>query len=130
MLVAVTRLRLRSLWFLLPFALRASQIRKQAHATPGCLGVQVRKTRGLAFWTVSLWESEANLRVFLSESPHVDVMPKLSSWCDEAATTHWVVVSQEMPGWDQAAQQLLAGGRILHVKHPSEAHRQKRIDVT
>jgi heme-degrading monooxygenase HmoA len=130
MLVSVTRLRLRSLWFLLPFAVRASQIRKQAHGTPGCLGVRVRKTRGLAFWTLSLWEGEESLRTFLSQPPHVEVMPRLSSWCDEAATTHWVVVPQEMPKWEQATEQLLKGGRLLHVNHPSEAHRQRRISVT
>ncbi len=130
MFVSVTRLRLRSRRFLLPFAYRAAQLRKQARTTPGCLGAQTRKTQGLAFWTLTLWDSEQTMRSFVSGSPHREAMPKLSHWCDEAVVAHWNQEALPQPGWQLATERMLASGRLLHVSHPSDAHRNGRIDVS
>ena len=130
MLAAVTRLRLRSWRFLIPFVIQASRARKQAANSLGCHGVVTRKTRGLAFWTLSLWEDEARLSAFLTGSPHRDGMPKLFPWCDEAVTVHWRVESQRMPGWQEATLQLQRGGRLLRVKFPSRVQSERLINVT
>jgi hypothetical protein len=129
MLVSVTRLRLRSIRFLLPFAYRASLSSRQALATPGCLGVRTRKTRGLAFWTLTLWDSEKSMETFLTHAPHGKAMPKLAKWCDEAAVTHWHYTAQDQPTWELAAERLLATGRLSRVSHPSGAHRNGHINV-
>ena len=129
MLAAVTRLQLRSWRFLIPFMIHASRSQKQAARSAGCLGVATRKTRGLAFWTLTMWESDATLRTFLSAKPHRDAMPKLSPWCDEAAAYHWQVETRELPSWDVAGQKLLQQGRLLRVRHPSQAQKEGRINV-
>lgn len=49
--VSVTRLRVRSARFLLPFLWQAVRSALQAKRSRGNLGVRLRKTRGLAFWT-------------------------------------------------------------------------------
>lgn len=130
MLAAVTRLRLRSWRFLIPFFMHASRSQKQAASSPGCLGVQTRKTRGLAFWTLTLWEEEQHLRQFVAASPHRESIPKLHPWCDEAVTTHWHVNSRTMPSWDEATDELLRAGRLLRVKYPSRDQLAQRIIVT
>lgn len=130
MLASVTRLRIRSLRYLVPFLIRTAQSRKQAVATPGCIAVTVRKTQGLTFWTLSLWDSEASLRSFLSNSPHRAAMPKLFHWCDEAATCHWSVESRQLPGWEEAAEKLLQQGRLSRVKNPSNAQSEGRLNAT
>ena len=130
MFVSVTRLRLRSIRFLLPFAYRASQLRKQARGSPGCLGAQTRKTRGLAFWTLTLWDSEQSMRSFVGRSPHREVMPKLSHWCDEAVVAHWNQEALPQPTWQLATERILNIGRLLRLSLPSEAHRNGRIDVS
>lgn len=130
MLASITRLRLRSWRFLLPFALHASRSRKQAEAAQGCLGVITRKTAGLSFWTLSVWENEAHLRAYLSKDPHRSAMPKLFPWCDEAATTHWNVDTERLPEWTEGTTRLLESGRLLRVRFPSEAQKKGLISVT
>lgn len=130
MIAAVTRLQLRSWRFLLPFAIHATRSQKQAVTSTGCFGVVTRKTRGWAFWTLSVWESEASLREYLRASPHRDAMPRLFPWCDEAVTAHWSAESQQIPSWEEATQRLLQGGRLLRVKYPSNAQSAGIINVT
>ena len=128
-LVSVTRLRLRSILYLLPFAISAGGVSRQALKSPGCQGVRTRKTRGLAFWTLTMWDDEKSLWSFVSQSPHREVMPKLSAWCDEAAVAHWKQESGAMPEWGVATRVLLESGRLLRIAHPSDAHRQGRKNV-
>jgi Domain of unknown function (DUF3291) len=130
MLAAATRLRLRSWRFLLPFMIHASRSQKQAVASPGCVGVSVRKTRGWAFWTLTVWEDEKQLRAYIGGSPHREAIPKLHPWCDEAVTVHWRLESQHMPSWEEAHRQLLQGGRLLRVQYPSQDQKAGVINLT
>jgi heme-degrading monooxygenase HmoA len=127
--VSVTRLRLRSFLFLLPFAFRAAASTRQALKAPGCQGVRTRKTRGLAFWTLTVWDDEKSMRSFVAQSPHREVMPKLSKWCDEAAVAHWMQTSGPHPEWSLATRTLLENGRLLRVARPSESHAKGQINV-
>ncbi len=130
MFISVTRLRLRSTWFLPPFIYFVVLSMRQARQTSGCLGVRGRKTRGLSFWTLTLWESEAAMKTFRMQSSHRQAMPKLSHWSDEASVAHWVQETQEYPTWQQAVDRLLAVGHLSKVSHPSEDQKQGRISVT
>ena len=130
MIAAITRLRLRSWRFLIPFIIHANRSQRQAATSAGCVRVITRKTRGLAFWTLSVWESEAQLRAYVGASPHRESIPKLALWCDEAVTTHWNVASRDLPTWEDATAELLRSGRMLRVKYPSQDHAAKRINVT
>ena len=69
-IVSVTRLRLRSLRFLLGFIWYTRRSMRQAKGTPGNLGVRVRKTKGLAFWTLAIWRDNQAIRRFVPASPH------------------------------------------------------------
>jgi hypothetical protein len=129
MLAATTRLRLRSWRFVLPFSIHASRSQKQAAASPGCQAVITRKTRGWAFWTLSVWENEESLQAFLRGSPHRETMPKLFPWCDEAVTVHWRVESPSLPSWEEATRELQSGGRLLRVQHPSPAQNSGVINL-
>ena len=42
--------------------------------TPGNLGVRVRKTKGLAFWTLAIWRDNQAIRTFVPPSPHKEAM--------------------------------------------------------
>jgi Domain of unknown function (DUF3291) len=130
MIVSVTRLRLRSWRFLLPFAWDARQARLQAERSAGCRGALVRKTQGLAFWTLTYWDDEASLRQFMLKGPHRKAMPKLAKWCDESAVTHWQHDAAELPGWDIATARLAEHGRLSRVDHPSDLQRSGRIGVS
>ena len=130
MLVSVTRLRLRSVWYLPPFLVWAFRSNKQAMQTQGCLAIDTRKTRGLTFWTRSVWKDEASLKSFMIATPHRKVMPKLYVWCDEAAIGRWETQSATLPGWEEAEQRIVSDGRLSRVKAPSEAQAKGVINVT
>ena len=126
MIASVTRLRLRTFWVLVPFLIRAVQSERQARAATGCLGASTRRTRGLTFWTLTVWESEDCLRAFMAASPHRMAMPMLYHWCDEAAVARWPVDSARLPAWSAAAAALRESGRLSRVKRPSAAQRAGR----
>src|SRR3954454_23436315 len=120
--VSVTRLRVRS-WFYLPaFFIRSLRIVRQAKPAPGNLGMKFLNDRPNAFWTTTCWESEAAMRAFMLASPHGPAMRKLLEWCDEAALVHWSQPGPELPGWTEAHRRMQREGRRSKVNHPSEAH--------
>jgi hypothetical protein len=117
--VSVTRLRLRSARFLLPFLWYTWRSLRQARRSSGCRAAETRKSRGLTFWTLRVWETEAAMSAFRGTSPHREAMTRLPAWCDEASVAHWTEASGDVPPWERAAGQLAARGRLSRVQHPS-----------
>ena len=129
-LIAVTRLRIRSIRFLLPFAWYAWRSSRQAQRASGNLGVQVRKAEGLTFWTMTSWRDEEAMKAYRSAPPHQHAMPKLLEWCDEAALAHWNQDGAELPDWKTVERRLVESGRLSKVTHPSADQRAGRLDFT
>jgi len=119
--ISVTRLRVRSWFYLAPFIIRSVRIVRQAKSAPGNLAVSVLNDRRNAFWTTTCWESEAAMRAFMLAAPHAPAMRKLLEWCDEAALVHWSQPGPELPAWTEAHRRLQREGRRSKVNHPSEA---------
>jgi Domain of unknown function (DUF3291) len=90
--------------------IRAAQSQRQALGIAGRHGVRTRKTQGLAFWTLSVWENEQALRTFLANAPHRRAMRKLFRWCDEAVVTHWPIEGPQLPTWNEATVALQRAG--------------------
>ena len=130
MIVSVTRLRLRSVRYLLPFMWWAFRSQKQATSNAGCLAIDARKTRGLTFWTRSVWRDEAALKAYMVGAPHRKAMPKLYGWCDEAAIGRWHAESATLPGWEEVEQRIVTDGRLSRVKAPSEVQEKGIINVS
>ena len=128
--ISITRLRVRSVRFLLPFVRYTLGSQRQAKKASGNLGVQLRKTKGLTFWTMTLWENEAAMKAFRTASPHREAMPKLLDWCDEASYVHGDQNTTELPRWEQAAEQLRERGHLSKVRNPSEDQKAGRIAIT
>ena len=124
---SVTRLHLRSGRFLLPFFWYGVRSARQAKRTPGNLGVQLRRTNGVAFWTLSMWETIEAMKKFIFASPHRKAMEKLPQWCDEASFCDWEQTGTEWSSWDQAAEKLHASGHLAKVLHPSEQQKAGKI---
>jgi len=62
MTVSVTRLKLRSPRFLLPFVVYALRSARQAKRSPGNVATGVTRDRHGAFWTRSVWTDQASMR--------------------------------------------------------------------
>ncbi|TAK99600.1 MAG: DUF3291 domain-containing protein [Rhodospirillaceae bacterium] len=120
MTISVTRLRLRSSRYLLPFLWYAFTSSRQARRSDGNRGVLLRRFRG-AYWTMTLWRDRAAARAFMTSGPHRAAMPHLPLWCDEASLVHWEESVDALPTWEMAAQRLAAEGRVSAVTFPSLA---------
>ncbi|MBC7927580.1 MAG: DUF3291 domain-containing protein [Bryobacteraceae bacterium] len=127
MFVSVTRLRLRSWWFVFRFfrhnSATAAQLRKAAGFRSGATLID----RGWAFWTKTLWDSEQDMKVYRGSGAHSTSMPLLRKWCSESAVTHWTQPEDRLPSWLDAHRHLVEAPRFAAVDHPGSDHTARRI---
>jgi hypothetical protein len=125
--ISVTRLRVRSIFYLPQFFWHTFKSQTQAKNASGMLGGRLLLEAGWTFWTMTAWESEAAMRAFRSSGAHMKAMPKLLDWCDEASYAHWEQESAELPSWAEAHRRMVAEGKLSKVNNPSAAQLAKRI---
>lgn len=119
--VSVTRLRLRSNWYLPLFFWHSFRSHSQAQAGDGCF-VATARYHKRAFWTLTVWRDQAATRAFMVTGAHLSAMPKLKFWCDEASLANWPQDATTLPAWSEAETRLRNEGRTSKVLHPSSAH--------
>jgi hypothetical protein len=122
--ISATRLRLRRFWFVPRFMIRAYKVMGQTRSAPGFLGGATLIERRWTFWTCTAWDSEAAMKAFRDSGIHLDYMPKLAEWCDEASVAHWE--GDAAPSWSEVHARMLEG-RATRVRHPSADHKARRI---
>ena len=120
--VSVTRLRVRSAWYLAPFILRAIKVTRQSQRSSGFLGARLLVEAKKVFWTLTAWEDSSAMNAFRTQGAHGGAMPKLIEWCDEASVVHWTQPTDALPSWQDAHYRMMKEGRPSKVKHPSPAH--------
>ena len=125
--ISVTRLRLRSVWYLPKFFWHAIPSNIQARKAAGNLGVDVLNEPRLAFWTRSAWKDEASMRAYMLSGAHRKAMPTLLESCDEACVAHWEQESATLPTWSEVHRRLTEAGRVSKVRNPSPDHATRRI---
>ena len=125
--ISVTRLRVRSRHLIPFFGFRAFMISRQAQKAPGFRGGYLGFSPGFAFWTVTVWQDESDMRAFRNAGAHVRAMPKLIRWCDEASYAHWQSEKAEVPEPAFAAEKLSTVGRLSKVRKPSFAHSEGKV---
>jgi hypothetical protein len=85
--IAVTRLRVRSVRFLPAFAMHFLRTRRQVRRAPRFRGGSVLPDRHWTFWTMTAWDSQENMRRYMTTPPHRTTMPYLLDcvmrrlWC-------------------------------------------------
>ena len=125
--ISVTRLRVRSLRYLLQFVWQALKSARQAERASGFLGGRLLREAKNTFWTMTAWEDEMAMRAYRNAGAHRGVMPKLLDWCDEASVVHWSQESLALPDWQEAHRRMVKEGRPSKVNHPSPAQEANRI---
>ncbi|MBD2018904.1 DUF3291 domain-containing protein [Leptolyngbya sp. FACHB-36] len=120
--VSVTRLRLRSSRFLLPFLWEAILSLRQAKRASGNRFASTRRQPNHVYWTLTVWQDESAMRAYIRSGSHGRVMPKLIHWCDEASTVHWLQGGAEVPTWQEAERRMVESGRMYNLRYPSTAH--------
>lgn len=120
--VSVTRLHLRSLWTFPAFAWHTLRSTQQVERASGLVGGYLAIEGVHGFWTVSVWDNEAAMRAYRNSGAHLQAMPKLLGWCDEASFVHWAQPSSEPPGPADAVARIRAEGKLSKVRRPSPTH--------
>ena len=126
-IVSITRLRVRSWNFLVPFLFYALRSSRQAKRSPGNLAVSLLRDRDRTFWTRTVWTTESAMKNFMLAEPHRRAMRKLLEWCDEASLVRWEQPDNSEPEWHEAHRRLQSEGRRSKVNHPSPAHENFQI---
>lgn len=120
--VSVTRLRLRSAFYLVPFFWHTFSSTKQLVRNSRFIKGKTLMDKRLTFWTMTLWQSEADMRAYRNTDAHKKAMSRLQHWCDEASVTHWQQEGEAFPTWAQAHQHMQSEGWLSKVKKPSATH--------
>jgi heme-degrading monooxygenase HmoA len=120
--ISLTRLRLRSLRFLPFFAFHALKTTSQVRHAPGFQTGALLPDRSFTFWTMTAWDSQEDMRRYMTSGSHKTVMPRLMHWCDEASVAHWTQPEPALPTWEEADLRMRASGRASKVRNPSPHH--------
>jgi len=125
--VSVTRLRVKSIFFLIPF-MRANEASvKDLKESRGLLKGKELIDKKLTFWTITIWENEESMKGFRGSSSHRIAMQQLPKWCNEASYHHWVQEHDEFPSWSTISEKLFSEGRLSKVRNPSKAQVENRF---
>ena len=97
-------LPLKSHWRVLPFFFYTAQVVRQLGTADGLVGYSLlARPLSKRFWTLSAWESEAALRAFVQDQPHLRIMTALAPHMDKTKFVRWVVKGSDLPlRWDDA----------------------------
>jgi hypothetical protein len=125
--ISLTRLRVRSWWYLPQFVWQALKTGRQAERSNGFVGGKLLREAKNTFWTVTAWEDEAAMRAYRNAGAHRVVMPRLLEWCDEASVAHWNQDAQDIPNWQELHRRMVDTGRPSKVNHPSPAQVSNQI---
>ena len=127
MYVSVTRLKLRR-WYFLPIFLFINffVIRKFRRA-PGLIQGKVMVDYHLAFWTLSLWAQETDMRQFRNGPRHLKAMRKTPEWACEAVSYSWTRNTLDFPPWNEVCEKLKTLGKYSTLNHPSEAFKRREF---
>jgi hypothetical protein len=125
--ISITRLRVRSLFYLPAFLWRTTGSLRQSQRSRGFLAGKVLREAKNVFWTATAWDDDAAMNAFRTSGAHGQAMPKLLDWCDEASVAHWIQPTTELPTWLEAHRRMVDEGRLSKVNHPSPAHLAKEI---
>ena len=120
--ISLTRLRIRSIYFVPLFVIYALRTLDQVKKAPGFQDGALLRDRSWTFWTMTAWESQESMLTFMTTGSHKRAMPRLLHWCDEASVAHWTQAEMALPSWSEADQRMRKSGRISKVLHPSPRH--------
>lgn len=119
--VSVTRLRVKSIIYLIPFFKANEASVKELKKSEGLIKAKELLDKHLVFWTITLWEDEDSMKKFRICNAHRSAMQYLPVWCDEASYHHWIQEGNEFPTWENVSEKLFREGKLSKIRNPSIA---------
>ncbi|MFN0204651.1 MAG: DUF3291 domain-containing protein [Bacteroidia bacterium] len=110
MIITITSIRLRSLWQFFKLSWNGLQITRQMQQQKGFIRM---KNTGLGYmhYTLSAWESEADMKAFMRSGAHAEAMKESANIATELAT--YTYEGDTLPEWKEAKQVIAEKGKVL-----------------
>jgi hypothetical protein len=124
--VSITRLRVRSIFYMPLFMLHAFRSGAQAMRAEGIQDYATRVEAWDTHWTRTVWREEDAMKRFRNSGAHQLAIRLLADMCNEAAYVRWQQETPEPPTWEEAQRRMLAQGKLSKLKHPSAFHQAER----
>ncbi len=113
MIVSITSIKLRKWWYFFRLTIHGAKIQNQLRKEKGF--VKMKNTGwGYDHYTLSLWETEEDIRRFYKEGAHLEAMKIGKEIAVEVRTLHYN--SEKTPDWKEVRALLLEKGRITQYK--------------
>jgi len=110
LVITVTSIKLRSVWYFFRLSKFGFKIQKQAKSEKGF--VKMKNTGfGYEHFTLSVWQSEADLKRFARSGEHSTAMKHTRELATEVRT--YTYSSDTLPGWKEAKLLLKNRSKIL-----------------
>jgi len=102
--VLLSYLPLKHSWQIPQFLLHTARIMDQLRKSNALLGYSLRaELRAKRFWTLSAWQDEAALQLFVRTHPHSHAMRAMVPRMGKTRFTRWTVKGSELPmSWEEA----------------------------
>lgn len=111
--VTVTSLKLRSVWGFFKLSIFGLKVSQQAKDEKGFI-VMKNTGFGLLHYTLTHWQTEADLKRFATSGQHKDAMKESAKLATEIRT--YTYASETMPDWTTAKKLLNEKGKLLTFK--------------
>lgn len=110
MVITVTSIKLRSVWYFFRLSLFGYKIQKQAKSENGFIKM---KNTGFGYdhFTLSAWQSEADLKRFARSGEHSTAMKHTRELATEVRT--YTYSSDSLPDWSNAKKLLKEKAKVL-----------------
>lgn len=104
MIASCTHLSLKSVFSLLRFFILNSGAMKDLKDTKGLIYKSFNATSMLDFWTLTVWETEADMKAYIKKKHHMKAMVDFRKVADtiKSKVVSWEVT--EIPSWQEAIQ--------------------------
>lgn len=134
-LISITRLKLRSFFYLPLFFYNAARSVNQIRNAKGLIsGKTLVANWGLVHLTVTLWQDPEHMQKFMTTGAHLEAMKKGTKWCDEMVTVSGEISpsessssASELPDLVECEKQLENFGRFVPLKYASQNQNLKKV---
>jgi hypothetical protein len=110
MIITITSLELRHWWGFFKLSLWGLKISRQAKTQKGF--IRMKNTGfGYLHFTLSAWESEADLKNFARCGAHLEAMKESRNLATEIRI--YTFRSEQIPDWREARRMLFENGRVI-----------------
>lgn len=113
MFVTITSLKLKSFWGFFKLSWRGLQISNQAKREQGFVAFK-NTGFGYTHYTLTLWQTEEDLKRFARSGEHLNAMKKSSELASEIRT--YTYSDDQLPNWNEAKSKLLENSKTLTFK--------------